>query len=335
MLAVWLAPRIVARVIERRVAYEYDSTIDHRLRPDGDEINADSIRFRGTPESIADRDFNVVFLGDSFTNGYKLDYADAVLYVIERELASRACDQRVRTINFGWISASPLLSFRLLRDIGHKYRPDLVVYMLDMTDFYDDLDYEQKFTAKQGAQILPSRVTSELLERAAPVAFDRSELEQIKASLRTASRRELSPIPTSRFYVTNQPLERSVEDIERGVMRNLQLIHDHATTEFGAPMVLVVSPRAYQHSERESPHNCEAREYEALGPHVLAPFHYFERRRHELPYGVFSLLPAFQQATDFPLYLRDDPHWTPTGARVAARAIADHLVSDAAVPCAD
>ena len=46
-----------------------------------------------------------------------------------------------------WVSSSPLLNLRLLRDVGHKYRPDLVVYSLDMTDFRDDLHYEHALEA--------------------------------------------------------------------------------------------------------------------------------------------------------------------------------------------
>ena len=199
VLAAWMLPRFVTRVIEQQFTYEYESTIDHRRRPDGDEINADSIRFRGSSESIDPEDFNVVFLGDSFTYGAGLAYEETVPYVVETELASRACDRRVRAINFAWVSSSPLLSLRLLRDVAHKYHPDLVVYLLDMTDFYDDLNYEQQFMAGQGTQIVPSRVTSELLDRAALAVFDRGEVEQIKTHLRTASERELSPVPSTRY----------------------------------------------------------------------------------------------------------------------------------------
>lgn len=208
VLAAWMLPRFVTRVIEQQFTYEYESTIDHRRRPDGDEINADSIRFRGSSESIDPEDFNVVFLGDSFTYGAGLAYEDTVPYVVETELASRACDRRVRAINFAWVSSSPLLSLSLLRDVAHKYHPDLVVYLLDMTDFYDDLNYEQQFMAGQGTQIVPSRVTSELLDRAALAVFDRGE------------------------------------DIERGVMKNLRGIYNYSTNELGAPMMLVVLPRS-------------------------------------------------------------------------------------------
>ena len=343
VLAVWLVPRILATVVEQSVFRDYEPTIDHRMRPDGNEVNVDSIRFRGVSESIDAEDFNIVFLGDSFTFGYDLEYEDSVPYVMEKHLASHTCDSLVRVINFGWTSSSPLLSLRLLIDIGHNYHPDLVVYMLDMTDFHDDLDYGQQFISLQGPLIPPSTVAFRLLERAALAVFDRSEIVQILANVRTSlkreqtqipAQREQTQIPAQRFFVTNQPLANSVQHIELGVMKNLGLIYDYATNALGAQMVLVVPPRAYQYTDRESPDNWEAAEYEALGMNVLAPFHYFERKQNELPYDVFSLLPAFRQSSDFPLYFRDDPHWNPAGARVAAHAITDFLLTEGMVPCA-
>lgn len=334
-LAVWAAPLITTAVVRQSVDADHDRTVDHRLLPDGDEISADSIRFRGTSDSIDAEDYNIIFLGDSFTYGLYLDYADTVPYAIERQLASRNCRPRVRAINFGWTSASPLLSLRLAQDIAHKYHPDLVVYMLDMTDFHDDLRYEEELRFRREVEILPSEIVYEIVEHTALKVFEAEGLREVVGSLRyDAGADEPSSLPEQRFFITNQPLEYSVADIERGAVKNLQRIHDFATSELGAPMVLVLLPRAYQYSDRESPDNWEARSYEVLGPHVLVPFRYFERQQDDLPYRVFSLLPAFRQAPGFPLYRENDPHWTPAGAGVATRAITDYLVTEAIVPCA-
>ena len=188
--------------------HEYDQTIDHRMRPDGEEINSDSIRFRGEAGSIDVDDFNIVFMGDSFTYGLHLEYEDAVPYATEQHLASRKCDTQVRIVNFGWPSSSPLLSVRLLRDIGHMYYPDLVVYMLDMTDFDDDLNYEARFIDRRGPQVLPSAVVSTLLERAAGVLFERNEFSRIVRNLRTATARE--PYAGTGALIRNDSATRAV-----------------------------------------------------------------------------------------------------------------------------
>jgi hypothetical protein len=98
-------------------------------------------------------------------------------------------------------------------------------------------------------------------------------------------------------------------------------------------MVLVIYPRAYQYSETESPWNWESRSYEVLGRFVREPFRYFEAAASELPYPVVNLLPAFETATTFPLYLEDDPHWNRDGARLAATTAAREIGKLGLIPC--
>ena len=75
--------------------------------------------------------------------------------------------------------------------------------------------------------------------------------------------------------------------------------------------------------------------YERLGPFAREPFRYFEEeaRAGRLPYPSLSLLPAFEQAEEFPLYLSDDPHWNAAGSRFAARALLPLLLSHGLLPC--
>jgi len=333
---VWLVPHLIAYVIEDKVGRKYDLTVDHRLQPDGQEVNADSLRFRGSSESVKPGDFNILFLGDSFTYGFELAYEDAPPYVVERLLGNAGCSRRVRAINFGWVSSSPLLSYRLLRDVGSDYHPDLIVYMLDMTDFHDDLKYAERLARSNGGGwgVERSRAVASLLERAARTVLDRDQLDGAMSVWRRPLAVPSAPssVPPDIFFATNQPLESSREDIERGVVTNLRAIHVYAN-ELGADMVLVILPRAYQFSDREVPDNWEADAYEVLGPHVLAPFEYFESVADELPFPVLSLLPAFRDATEFPLYKPDDPHWNPAGARLAAGVMADYLRAHGKVPC--
>jgi hypothetical protein len=335
LAAGWVAERLLMR----RLARAFDLSVDHRLQPNGDDVNADGIRFRGRPEDVRPKDFNVVFLGDSFTFGLETPYELSYPYVFERLAGARRCDPPVRAINFGWVSSSPLLSLRLLRDVGARYSPDLVLYNLDQTDFHDDLRYEKA-----------------LRESGEVVRFDRSQL--LTAAMRRSSigrwaerfgraiadsgrTRVPGPepdagrleVPRDRFFVTSQPLESSRRYIEAGVMRNLQALDTHATTELGARFALVLYPRAYQYSLSESPENIERNAYRVLGEYSQEPFRYFAEKRASLPYPVLSLLPAFRASRRFPLYRHDDPHWTPAGNEVAAQALLDELVAARLIPC--
>ena len=340
LAALWpAAEHLLNRAVQRRVANIYDLTVDHRMRPDGSEINADGLRFRGTADDLSADDYVVFILGDSFTFGGHLSYEEAYPYVLERLLSGR-CTRRVRVVNAGWVSSSPLLGLRLLRDIGAKYRPDLLVYTLDMTDFHDDLRYEEELLGRSAGGELHSIPLGQFVLRFVG-------LEQWGARWnrwygvhrRPTTRDDRQPtrddiLNGARFFITQRPLAQSRPWIEAGVMRNLQAMFDLARDQLGIPMVLVIAPRAYQYSDRESPRNWEAMAYETLGPYALEPFRYFAEVAPRLPYPALSLLPAFQQATQFPLFLEDDPHWNAEGARLTARTVAAFLIERGLLPCA-
>jgi hypothetical protein len=135
-------PWALNRIIIRQIAQIHHLTVDHRMVPNAERrINSDGVRFASEAEDLTDDDFVVLFLGDSFTYGTLLEYEESYPYRFEALARERPGLGNVRAVNCGWLSSSPLLNLRLLRDVGHKYRPDLVVYSLDMTDFHDDLHY--------------------------------------------------------------------------------------------------------------------------------------------------------------------------------------------------
>jgi hypothetical protein len=330
-----IVPKLFERAITSRVARLHDLSVDHRPRPGG-EINVDRLRFQGTAEDLADEDFVVLFLGDSFTFGETLDYDQAYPYAFERIVSGFRCTARVRSVNGGWVSSSPLLALRLLREIGPRYRPDLIVYSLDMTDFHDDLLYEQRLREGGDLEIDVGAALLQLAVRVLPgLASQAPRLEEMESLFRSRSEEEKEvPVPRDRFFVTAQPLKESVDSIERGVVRNLAALNRLATETLGARMALVVYPRAYQYSLREAPRSWEAHRYEPLGPWVREPFRYFEEHADRLPYPVLSALPAFEASDRFPLFREDDPHWNEAGATLMADTVAQWAARVGLIPCA-
>lgn len=329
-------PWAVGRTATGLTASLYDFTIDHRMRPDGREINSDGVRFRGEAEDLGEHEFVVLALGDSFTYGLKLDYAESYPYVLESVLTQGSCSSPVRVVNFGWASSSPLLSLRLLEQVGAKYRPDLVLYNLDMTDFNDDLRYERDLRAAGDLEVDHGTVVRDLLlavSSSYPALDGIAEVWQRLWRSPAVDGELESDVPRDRFFATALSLGETWPDIERGVIKNLAQMHAYSDLQLGVPMALIVYPRAYQYSIRESPKNWERSRYRVLGPYVREPFRYFEEAEASLPYPVISLLPAFDQADDFPLFFEDDPHWNQDGARLAAGAVARELISRGLVPC--
>lgn len=334
-----VVPKVLGAAVLSAVAETHELTVDHRMKPNGVEINTDGIRFLAEAETLADDDFVILVLGDSFVFGFQLPYAQSLPYALEERLRARRCEVPVRTVNFGWTSSSPLLSLRLLREIGHRYRPDLVLYALDMTDFQDDIRYERLLRRSDDFEPDGSEVIDQIARRLAPGLFgDRPELLMRVGALwrrAPAHARQLAGLPhwKERFFVTAHPLEDTREAIEYGTARHLAAMADFTQEVLGAQLGLVLYPRAYQYSERESPENWEAGRYERLGPYVREPFRYFEEVASELSYPVLSLWSDFVDTDRFPLFFEDDPHWNADGAAFAAEALEAALLAGGMLPC--
>jgi hypothetical protein len=332
-----LAPRALTAVVIAQVSEQFDLTVDHRPKPNGDNINSDGLRFDGEADSVWDDDFAVLFLGDSFTFGTRLRDSDTYPQAFENAATQRGCRERVRAINFGWPSASPLLSLRLLRRIGHAYRADLVVYSLDVTDFHDDLRYERALRSAGEFEVDTTRVVQQLADRFAPWASaglgDRSGLPALRRPGRPRPVGGEPELPTDRFFVTSAPLDETRPWIEAGVMKNLEAIRRFSAETLGSPTAVVLYPRAYQYSTSEAPESWERRAYDARGPFVREPFRYFEEVADDLRYPVIDLMSTFERSSEQPLFLVDDPHWNRRGARLAGEAVFDALVERGLLPC--
>jgi hypothetical protein len=325
-----------------RVAESYALDVDHRPWPDGKEINSDGARFRGEGADLAAQDYVILFVGDSFTYGWDLRYEDAYPYQFETIAQASGCQADIRVVNLGWTSSSPLLGLRLLRQVGYKYKPDLVVYSLDVTDFHDDLRYERSLREQSDFEFDASAMVERLMVTYWP--WSRSALpwvREVTERLRTVNRAEREqllaglevPGRLERFFVTARPLAESRPGIELGVMKNLAEMQSFTADVLGAAMAVVIYPRAYQYSDREAARSWELG-YDALGPHVREPFRYFAEVAETLPYPVLDLLPAFEASNEFPLFFVRDPHWNPRGAGLAAREVFSGLAARELLPCA-
>ncbi|MBL8861168.1 MAG: SGNH/GDSL hydrolase family protein [Planctomycetes bacterium] len=295
------------------IHYRILRNLDHRPTQVGGGFNSDSVVAREESGAFRPEDFNLIFLGDSFTMGLGVDPGtEAFPVLVGDALAARHPAERFHTANFGWVSSSPFLSHRRLVDSGARYAPDLVVLAVDMTDFADDLRY-QRVLERHGIYWLYDKIplTLRLVQAIAPV------------TLRRVAAWSVGGIPARRFFVTDAPLEET-----RRWMDPLAENCDRVAAwcrEQGARFVLVVLPRSYQYSAREAPRDRDAREYAVLGPYCLEPFRFFDELRPTKDYPIVSLLDDFRANTEFPTCFEDDAHWTPLGHRVAARALVREL----------
>lgn len=284
---------------------------DHRMVPySEDDINGDGIRSMMEADAFPAEDRNIVFLGDSFVYGWRLEYSESVPQQFEAMARARHPKANINVANFGWVSSSPLLSLRLLKDIGAKYNPDVVVLAVDMSDFEDDTKYHrllERRGAYRGLNVVPiTFLAIKRLTRNLPLLQPLHE--------------PVFGYPAQRFFVSDSPWQDNLEYYQQ-IRSSIDAIADYTRRELDAEFVLFLFPRNYQYSDREAPQNWEAEHYEALGPYADQPFQYFESIRDELDYPMYSLLDDFQDTQVFPTCFNFDPHWNVHGSRVAAHAV--------------
>lgn len=302
----WLGPHLLP-AFTRELYLVKD--VDHRMLPDPKAgNNSDGIRSSLEADDFQDEDLNIIFLGDSFVYGWRSPAGHTLPDQLQAIANEQQPGNHVRVANFGWVSSSPLLSYRLLENIGAKYKPDVVILGIDMTDIQDDIKY-QRLLDKQGVyrllDIAPLSVV--LLEN----VLEKTGLHGLH--------RQVFGFPAERFFATRHPLAETRADFSF-IQGNIDRIARYSQDQLGAKFVLLVFPRSFQYSDKESPNNWEKAEYVPLGPYVHEPFVYFSELAARAPYPVFSLLPDFHSSGEFPTTFDDDPHWNATGTRIAAEA---------------
>jgi hypothetical protein len=304
-------------VIRRHIARTHHVDLDHRMKANpAAGINSDGIRCPVEASDFTADTYNIIFLGDSFTYGERLaNGRDSFPAQLEALCRLNYPAEKIRAVNFAWVSSSPLLSARLLKDIGLKYKPQLVVYCLDMTDFHDDLRY------LVGAQYIGVSPTAFLLARAG-LAAELSELKkrwnfpEIWARLTG----QAAVVPGDRFFVVNRPLGESIEYMQ-ATENNLRAIDAFCREQLHAKFVLVMLPRGFQYSDKEGRRSWEAYAYAPLGPYVHEPFKWLKSFGSRSGIPCYSLLEDFQNSGVFPTCFDDDPHWTKDGHAIAARGM--------------
>jgi len=298
--------------------HEFMVDPDHRMQPnEKKDINDDGIRSYKNHEEYHHEDFNVIFLGDSFTYAMGLSSEESIPSQFETIAKKKLGVNNINAINFGWVSSSPLLSYRLLKDIGKKYKPDLIILILDMSDFYDDILYQNIMDQKRlffVAKYLPS--TTAYLHY-----IVRYHLKSDKIS------NFLSGLPVQRYFVTEYSPEKTLSAMENTKFI-LQKINRYAEEELGADFVNVVMPRYFQYNPLESPddwsYNLLKQPAKIPPDFPDAPFNYFKQQKNVLGFPSISLLEDFKSTKIFPTTLKNDPHLNPNGCKLAAEAIFNH-----------
>jgi hypothetical protein len=305
----------------------FNFDLDHRPQPQPGLLNEDGVQPDLPPTAYQAGDVNIIVLGDSFAYGWKVKQASAFPFLAGRILQSQFPQRIIRVADFGWVSSSPVLQLRQLREIGGKYKPALVIQALDMTDFSDDIRYTRQLRDPILRVYRRFSFFKAWFNRLADNDAFRNWLNRLITQ---------PPLPKdmndcgeshSRYYALEQPLAQSEPCLQ--VTWNAIQAAAQWAADAGARYALFILPRFQQYHPTECPHDAwESREFPSSRAYLFEPFAYFEAKKKSAPFPIHSLLPDFQQSNVYPTVFDDDPHYNENGHRIAGEAIARYLLAD-------
>ena len=301
--------------------------------------NEDGFRTKYSVEEFNEIEQLIVCIGDSFTFGFGNQEGRGYPDYLENLLREEAGSDDIAVLNAGVISYSPILELTLLRRDLLKYNPQTVVLMLDANDIGDDYWYDRDIERLKDARgpygklVRPDtlqlgaiwRLTSSIRNHEALVApfklmsrlmFGKSEnphYYQFEAKVGNITE-------TNRFFIFRHPLEVTRPFFDHSWSYIKQIADE--CKKIDARFVLVVPPRFQHWNTEECKNNWEGYKYKLGEPHELAMFEYFDEKKLEAEFEVFSLLPQFQATDRFPLVYPGDPHWNEEGNRFVAEHVA-------------
>jgi hypothetical protein len=288
------------------------------------------------------RSFRVLFLGDSFVAGYRVDQEDAVGTVLEAELRRTFSGKEVEVLVAG--AADPGAYLEYIDKYAFAFDPDVVLVGITLGN-----DISQAYSARNRLSFQSAPIATDLLPAGAfdstylgllPVRLDRS-FHAWRVYQRT--RRLIWPegigswypdLPLSvhtfdavhslgHFYSGSvlAPVEQSFADLEY-YLSEMKARCEQKRVDF----VVAVFPQRFQVSEREWKavtfrYALDPAAFDLTRPNarILA----FCRERN---IECADLLPAFRERQEEALYLpHTDMHWNAAGHRLAGHRLAEFL----------
>lgn len=291
---------------------------DHRMQQDDKHfngLNSDNIRSVHEASTIHEDDFNIIFLGDSFIYGFLMAPEFSPPAQLEKHLREKYQRNDINVINFGWTSSSPYLSYRLLQEMGAKYKPDLVLLAIDMSDYRDEWFYKS---------ILEERGDYRYIKQYPRTAYFIKRIMEVLEPVVDWHTTVWGYAGDGGYFVARQPLEKSLSLFD-DIYATLLQINTYCLDTLHAPFIALVPPRHWQYTDKESPGTWETGGFDVMGPYALENFRYFDSKKSAAPFPIITLLDDFKKTDQFPLNFKEDSHWNKKGAQFFAETVSGYL----------
>lgn len=196
--------KLLLRVDHHKLFCEYDSLLGWRKVPNAsgqhitdeymisENFNSQGIRGPEYPYNKFTDEYRILTLGDSFTEGYTVEFNELFSEVLKRELNNRG-DRYYEVINAGTGGYSTDQELLFFQNEGKKYIPDLTILMFCINDvWYNNQSeypraYKPLFKLEDGELRLTNVPVPKPVTTSALVAVEKSLLQNIKEWLNRKS----------------------------------------------------------------------------------------------------------------------------------------------------
>lgn len=290
----------------------------HRTEEFSVEVRTSSGRLRSTELAPDGGPVRVLVIGDSFTFGWGVEEAERYSEVLAGLLG--AAGRPVEVVNAGHWGYTFDQQYLLLRELLPRVKPHVVIHGVH-PGHVPTLQGHRLERSSTG-ELVAARNEAITVDERGALRFRSDWLDRpplglrlVGIAARTVLNRRLARSQMTRELSLYDPASTLFErewDISRDVLR---LTGRLLRTE-GLPWVVALIPRDFQVSPLE---------WNGAAPAPGLDLELPTRRMAGLLEGtgarVIDLLPEFRRQYGPGLYFRMDPHWTPAGHALAARAL--------------
>jgi len=187
MLAEFASRLIVAnpRRINHRDFYEHDDTLGWKKKPLAsrniktseftafEQTNSRGLRGPEYQYEKSQKEFRILVLGDSFTEGYTVNFNQLFSELLEKRLTERSDGRDYQVINAGTVGYGTDQELLFFENEGSKYLPDIVLLLFYENDALENISpgemygkYKKLFRIVDNQLCLDDGTNSKLLEKA-------------------------------------------------------------------------------------------------------------------------------------------------------------------------
>lgn len=369
LIVLELAFRLVRREDALKLSMGHpDPKYHHSLKPNSElhlvssvageydvKARINNFGFRGADIEIAKKtgQKRIFVAGDSFTFGVGCNDDQTVPYSVQKIVDPTT--QSVQVVNAGRGSYSPVTYYLRLRDEIPKFKPDVVVMMLDFSDLRDDWDREKNLIYDKQGNILSSNpyyeygkfklwnflrsksVLCTYLHNKVVRTFGKLCKLGLREYIRTVIRREKAKAVIARtktdtinfdgrLFMRGEAMGDEIKKHFKRTGKYILMSRD-LTRAANAKFILVMYPYGiYVGPEQWG----EGRVFWGFEQHKvdtdLFAFSLVQKFAEENGILFINLLDDFIRHKDQELFFPYDGHFTPVGNQVAAEALVNHPI---------